>query len=50
MLSIIPKEVLASLRNISVLLNLSNAVKPTTSTKNKKKEKEKEEKIINYDE
>ena len=42
MLSIIPKEVLASLRNISVLLNLSNAIKPATSTK--KNDKEEEEK------
>ena len=42
MLSIIPKEVLASLRNISVLLNLSNAIKPATTTK--KNEKEEEEK------
>ena len=40
MLSIIPKEVLASLRNISVLLNLSNAIKTAPSTIKKKDQKE----------
>ena len=40
MLSIIPKDVLASLRNISVLLNLSNAVKPAYSSNKKEKEDE----------
>ena len=45
MLSIIPKEVLASLRNISVLLNLSNAIKtaPSTIKKNEEKEEKKSE-------
>ena len=40
MLSIIPKDVLASLRNISVLLNLSNAVKPAYSSNKKEKDDE----------